>query len=88
MFLAESKNHGLVPIFVDSAPKQPRGWSEVFDLEPCGECSLKFDEEFSGFSREDGVVDVYNQNVDESLDKENEDPRVDKGLGEAVGYKS
>ena len=49
LLLVESKNP-LLSVSVDSTPKQPRGWSEVFNLEPLGECSLEVGEELSGFS--------------------------------------
>ena len=86
LLLAESKNP-ILPVCVDSKPKQPGGWSEVFNLEHPGESNLEVGEELSGFFREDGVVDIHIQDVDEFLDEENEKSRVDKGLGEAVGYK-
>ena len=63
-------------------------WLEVINVESCGECGFELDEELSSFSGEDEVVDVYSENVDESFDEENEDARVDKGQGEAVGDKS
>ena len=84
--LAESKNHIFLDS-VDSAPKQPVSWSDVFNLEPPGESSLEFGEELSGFSWEDGVLDIPSQDVDGFLDEENEDSRVYEGMGEAVGYK-
>jgi hypothetical protein len=64
LVLAESENP-LLSIHVNSSSKEPRGWSEIFNLESLGEYSLESGEEPSGLSCEDGVVDVYNHDVDE-----------------------
>ncbi len=75
LFLSESKNL-VLPVPINSASKQPVGWPEVLDLESGGESGFELREELSGFASEDGVVDVYGENRDESLDEQNEDARV------------
>ncbi len=77
---------GLVlPILVDHTPKQPFGGSEILDLKPFGECNREVGDEFSYLAREDGVVDIYRQNVDEPLVACREDSWVYKRLSEPIG---
>jgi len=80
--LVESESPFLTISF-NFAPEQLGGWSEALDLISFGESSLEVSEELSHLFREDGVVDLHHQNVDELLDKDREHSRVDKRLGEA-----
>ena len=85
LLLAETKDL-IVLVSVDLAPKRPRSWSEVFDLKPLGERSLEVGKKFAGFSRQDGVVDIHSQDVDNFFDEKDKDSWVDEGLGEAEGH--
>jgi len=49
---------------------------------------LKSNNEFPHFSCEDKFVDIYGQDVDELINEESEDSRVDERLSGAVGDES